>query len=419
MKKIIMFLIMFLSFNVYAKDSVYKLFTYTVKINGKAYTASVKYELYDNKYSLDLGSISLTDSDGTRYVYNADYNEDGSKNSIASPSSAFYTDNKTTYGAEFDYEFSEEEINNSEFMADYLPKFLTFNDDVYMGSFFGSVKFVVIVANDNNYDAKEREDFYEKFLNYIENLQIKEKKIEIYKQSFVEINGNSDITFGKGDGYNTLNLPAGEYYNIANKIYLLLQEAKDIKVCTEDDLNAIRSQRNVAFANLKNDFNASLSTACYSVLFRNDGLFDSVKQGFNYATNKGASIGGEENQFKMAYLFFESIYLDGFGFLTGETMQKEIKDVARCSIFGDKTYELLQRAFTIFKYVGLVLGTLLGTVDIFKAIVQKDESGKKQVKTLSKRIIAIILLFITPVLVEIIFEFISSIGIDDPICGIR
>ena len=120
----------------------------------------------------------------------------------------------------------------------------------------------------------------------------------------------------------------------------------------------------------------------------------------------------------MSFLFFETYYLQGFAFLTGETMQKEIKDVARCSIFGDKTYELLQRAFTIFKYVGLVLGTLLGTVDIFKAIVQKDESGKKQVKTLSKRIIAIILLFITPVLVEIIFKFISSIGIDDPICGI-
>lgn len=419
MKKIIIFLIMFFAFNVYAEDSAFKLFTYTVKINGEAYTASVKYELYNNKYSLALGSISLTDSEGNRYVYDANYPDDNSKKSIASPSTLFYTDNETTYGAEFDYQFSEEEINNSEFMSDYLPKFLAFNDDTYMGSFFGSVKFVVIVANDNNYDAKEREDFYEKFLNYVKGLQPKEKPIEIYRQSFVEINGSSDITFGKGDDYNILNLPGGAYYSIANKIYVLLQEAKDIKVCTEDDLNAIRSQRNVAFANLKNDFNASLSTACYSVLFRDDGLFDSVKQGFNYATDKGASIGGEENQFKMAYLFFESIYLEGFGFLTGEAMQKEIKDVVRCSIFGNKTYELLQKAFTIFKYAGLVLGTLLGTVDIFKAIVQKDDSGKKQVKTLSKRIIAIILLFITPVLVEIIFEFISSIGIDDPICGIR
>ena len=100
-------------------------------------------------------------------------------------------------------------------------------------------------------------------------------------------------------------------------------------------------------------------------------------------------------------------------------MQKEIKEVTKCSIFGNETYDLLQNAFNILKYIGLILGTLLGIVDIFKAVVQKDDSGKKQFSTLFKRIIAILLLCLTPVLVEFIFELISSIGITDPICGIR
>ena len=71
------------------------------------------------------------------------------------------------------------------------------------------------------------------------------------------------------------------------------------------------------------------------------------------------------------------------------------------------------------KYAWIILGTLLGVVDVFKIIVSKDVDGKKQFKVLSKRIIAIVLLILTPVFIEIIFKFINTIGVDDPICGIR
>ena len=47
MKKILLFLTIILTFNVYAKEYDYKMFTYTININGQAYTASVKYwDLY-------------------------------------------------------------------------------------------------------------------------------------------------------------------------------------------------------------------------------------------------------------------------------------------------------------------------------------------------------------------------------------
>ena len=100
-------------------------------------------------------------------------------------------------------------------------------------------------------------------------------------------------------------------------------------------------------------------------------------------------------------------------------MKVEVEEVVRCSIFGEKTVEIFQYGFNIMKYAGLIIGTLLCIVDVFKAVVQKDADGKKQLSVMMKRILAVVLLILTPILVEIIFNFISTIGVDDPICGIR
>ena len=415
MKKIIIFLIMFLSFNVYAEtEYVYK--KYVVELNGINYTVALPFEITSDGYSMDYTQMTLTSTAGVVIKYNSTVLPEP-----VEPENSFYD---IMLEPEFykipngDYiltkkDFTKEEFENDEYMKKYYPSFFTMNYDntAYKGSIFA----FALDTDKISYD-----DFYAQLNNYFQTDITFSKKTEgITSESDkkYDIKDESSSSGTLKDNYYSYDIEysSDEYDTRASALRELLKKATNIKICTEDDLNGIRSQRNIDFYDLKTDFNAVISSNCKSVF---DELYDKVLYSHDdiakvRATKESAS------KLTMSFLFFETYYLQGFAFLTGETMQKEIKDVARCSIFGDKTYELLQRAFTIFKYAGLVLGTLLGTVDIFKAIVQKDESGKKQVKTLSKRIIAIILLFITPVLVEIIFEFISSIGIDDPICGIR
>ena len=415
MKKIIIFLIMFFAFNVYA-ETEYVFKKYVVELNGINYTVALPFEITSDGYSMDYTQMTLTSTAGAVIKYNSTLLPEP-----VEPENSFYDimlerefykiPNRNYISTK--KEFTKEEFENDEYMKKYYPSFFTMDYDntAYKGSIFA----FALDTDKISYD-----DFYAQLNNYFQTDITFSKKTEgITSESDkkYDIKDESSSSGTLKDNYYSYDIEysSGEYDNRANALRKLLKKATDIKICTEDDLNGIRSQRNIDFFDLKTDFNAAISSNCKSVF---DELYDKVLYSHDdiakvRATKESAS------ELTMSFLFFETYYLQGFAFLTGETMQKEIKDVARCSIFGDKTYELLQRAFTIFKYVGLVLGTLLGTVDIFKAIVQKDESGKKQVKTLSKRIIAIILLFITPVLVEIIFKFISSIGIDDPICGIR
>lgn len=415
MKKIIIFLIMFFAFNVYA-ETEYVFKKYVVELNGINYTVALPFEITSDGYSMDYTQMTLTSTAGAVIKYNSTVLPEP-----VEPENSFYDimlerefykiPNRNYISTK--KEFTKEEFENDEYMKKYYPSFFTMDYDntAYKG---------IIFAFALDTDKISYDDFYAQLNNYFQTDITFSKKTEgITSESDkkYDIKDESSSSGTLKDNYYSYDIEysSGEYDNRANALRKLLKKATDIKICTEDDLNKIRSQRNIDFFDLKTDFNAAISSNCKSVF---DELYDKVLYSHDdiakvRATKESAS------ELTMSFLFFETYYLQGFAFLTGETMQKEIKDVARCSIFGDKTYELLQRAFTIFKYVGLVLGTLLGTVDIFKAIVQKDESGKKQVKTLSKRIIAIILLFITPVLVEIIFKFISSIGIDDPICGIR
>ena len=415
MKKIIIFLIMFFAFNVYA-ETEYVFKKYVVELNGINYTVALPFEITSEGYSMDYTQMTLTSTAGVVIKYNSTVLPEPIE-----PENSFYDimlerefykiPNRKYILTKRD--FTKEEFENDEYMKKFYPSFFTMDYD--NTAYYGSI-FAFSLDTDNiSYD-----DFYAQLNNYFQTDITFSKKTEgITSESDkkYDIKDESSSSGTLKDNYYSYDIEysSGEYDNRANALRKLLKKATDIKICTEDDLNGIRSQRNIDFFDLKTDFNATISSNCKSVF---DELYDKVLYSHDdiakvRATKESAS------KLTMSFLFFETYYLQGFAFLTGETMQKEIKDVARCSIFGDKTYELLQKAFTIFKYAGLVLGTLLGTVDIFKAIVQKDESGKKQVKTLSKRIIAIILLFITPVLVEIIFEFVSSIGIDDPICGIR
>lgn len=430
MKKIVVFLITMLFIgSVYADGYNYKNITYTVEIEGVSYTVTVKFEdLFLNgivseddpsRFIMDYSSIVLTGSDGVNYGYDPtmgqnDYRILGMYRYCDFSSGNSYICDSDRSRAEF----SKDEINDENFIINFLPKFIKYNNNFFVDT---RAAFLFYIADERNLTDNDINYFKNEFETFVSDGN---SEINFKFQDNFRYNIDSDLNFSNADGIGMINnnLSNSAYLQFSLNIKKLLDEATKLSVCTEDDLNAIRTQRNVPFLDLDVDFDAGLSTACYNILF-GDGLGDGnlysrTKEAFSYVSEKGA-YRGNINRLTMSYLFFQSYYQKGYAFLTGETMQVEIKDVERCSIFSEKTVEIFQYGFNVMKFAGVILGTLLCIIDIFKAIVQKDGEGKKQFSVMVKRILAIVLLILTPILVEIIFNFISTIGIDDPICGVR
>lgn len=429
MKKFLFFILTFLFIGyVYADSNNCKSFTYDVVIDDIHYSAAAKYcENHDGTFELDDTSIVLTDESGNNYTidYNPEYT--GFQISFIGGDFCGSSTNKNDIylcdGKRKQTKFTAEQISDDEYMINFLPKFIKYNNHMYNKN--GRIAFIYYIADESDISVEQSEIFEESFKSYVENtsLTFEGEKIEYQFQSNCNFNFASDIEFSNSNEMGAINnnLSNSGYLEVAMEIKNLLSEATKIGVCTEDDLNAIRSQRDVLFLEYGEKFDAGLSSPCYNILF-GDGLgkgnlYSRTREAFSYVSDKGAYRG--EEKITMSYYFFESYYQKGYAFLTGSTMQVEIKDIARCSIFGEKTVEIFQYGFDVMKYAGVIIGTLLCIIDIFKAVVQKDGEGKKQFSVLIKRISAIVLLILTPILVEIIFNFISTIGIDDPICGIR
>lgn len=419
MKKLLLiltlFISLFISFNVYA--GTYTTKKYVVKLNDEYYTVALPFEKTNYGYSLDYTQITLTTTDGKVIKYNSTVLPEP-----VEPENSFYdfmgevefsrTPNRDCLNTNKD--FTEEEFNNDEYIKKFYPTFFIMD---YDNSAFNGNVFAVAVDQ----DKISLEKYFEDLNNYMKtDISFSQKttgvddKSDVVKDLPTQTGGELKDNYWSKD----IEYSKDEYIKRAQEIQKLLYEASQIKVCTEDDLNAIRSQRHVDFLVLDKEFDAALSDRCYNVLFGKDALYSKIIASKDDIM-KIQKTKRSRSKVTMSFLVLETAYLQGFSFLTGVTMQEEINEVKACSIFGEKTYDILSYAFSLFKYAGLILGSILVVVDVFKAVVQKEDSGKKQFKKMSKRIIAIVLLFITPVLVEIIFEFISSIGVTDPICGIR
>lgn len=407
MKKIVLLIsCMLFSLNVYATTE-YKDVNYLITINNSVYTVNVKFNKNDSnsdEYMIDYNSLMLSDEKGNSYYYG---NQIGLLTNPNFCSDYFYTypcQNQKTV-------FSLEEIES----RDFLPSFINYN-----GGFlsFGEYDFLFFISSDNSFEKEDKEDLIEIFK------KVNGVEIDINNfQSSSKINSTTDIEYNT-NYFDVKNLPSEVYINKAKSLKNLIDKVNDVKVCTEVDLNKLKKLKDVPLLDIEDEMgNLTLSNSCYDVIFGdgigdNNSLYSLIIDGYTYMS-KVVFNSEESDIYTMAYLYYESYYLESVGILEGSLMQKEIVPVVQCNWLGDKTTEIIQYAFDVLKFAGIVIGTLLAIVDIFKAIVQKDKDSNKQLGTLMKRIIAIVALILTPILVDIIFEFINTVGIDNPICGIR
>ena len=455
MKKILFFIItLFISFNVYAlsdDDEECKTFLYTVTIDGEVYSAKVSYRnntwLNDDdtdKYELDNSTVSLTklNDDGSTSIRYSNYNADldptlSSTTNIRSMPSYVFDKEEIPYSCFGRTSFSLEEIDDFDFMKNYLPKFIKTNG-AFIGNEGNSYAFVYYIADESIHTIEEankntsnetfftsseelnsaKEKFFEDWTEYVNENNPGTSYDNMKIQSdFEYINNSTDTWNNPSLSFNPNDLQ--DYYKYAKSLSDLLKKAYDVKICTEEDLNKLKALGG-SFNNLGLYYKSLLlSNSCYNVLFGDNGLYSGIVTASSYIYSKGSNTINDETHYKMSYLFYESVYYEGIAFLTGNVMQVDTNEVKKCAWFGDETTELFQHAFDVLKYIGVIMGTLLGVVDIFKIVVSKDVDGKKNLKILSKRIILIIALILTPVIVEILFDFVNTFGIDDPLCGIR
>ena len=315
---------------------------------------------------------------------------------------------------------TEDVFFDDEKMKDFLPKFVLVDGKIFWYTYTTDEAFLErFKENSWNDGNKWNELDWKQIIDRMDSHgYISNSKVEPAFGEIVHYLG--DIERGDEAWVNTEYQTKEALIKVGKELNDLLDIASDINVCTHDDLEAIRTQRDLLFLRLKDDFDATLSSECYSILFGDAKIYSKtiiardLLTTYLYGDDEDYNFG-----YTMASYYLESAYFRSMALLTGIEMKHEIKEVVRCSMFGPKTVEFLQSIFNVFKFLGVIVGSLLITVDVFKAIVGKEDAVKKNFGVLLKRIGAMVVLILLPFVVEIIFELVNTIGVTDPICGIR
>lgn len=93
-----------------------------------------------------------------------------------------------------------------------------------------------------------------------------------------------------------------------------------------------------------------------------------------------------------------------------------------CGIISNSLQEWLIELLDIIKIVAVVLTLVLGMFDFFKGITSGEADAMKKVwKSFSRRLIAVVLLFLLPVIIEFILGLVNIYGVnaENPLCGLK
>ncbi len=97
-----------------------------------------------------------------------------------------------------------------------------------------------------------------------------------------------------------------------------------------------------------------------------------------------------------------------------------------CAILNEPTKEKINWFLDLIKYGGAALAIILGATDFLKAVLSdEDNANKKAFERFVKRIIAAILLFLLPLIIQLLFTTLNNpiieipgFNVDSPTCGL-
>ena len=89
-------------------------------------------------------------------------------------------------------------------------------------------------------------------------------------------------------------------------------------------------------------------------------------------------------------------------------------DVSGCEVVPEEVQKWIRISLNFVKYIALVLVVVLGTIDFIKAAGSGEpDAMKKSGQTFIKRVVAVIILFLLPMIVELILHLINLYGSTD------
>jgi len=418
MKKILLFIFFFLFINVYAANDFslqceYKTSDATYRVIIPLRDNNVNYIAYDgatiSKMSSETGGY--TEPEDVRDLsYFVGHDQILGRYGVSSISVSF-----TWLSDDYD-EFVEDFTVNS---SKYCP-ILMFNDKdepVLFGSYFNS-EFFKETEKLGIYNANESKEYFEKLLrgeltpidspaigiesiNFYEKLRLKKELYYATYSSKQNVNMDDDITID-------WNASTCKEYDFLFKQLREKVAGKDGNggVCSGASLNAM--QRTGSLYDLINNFDRSiLEEECREYVFGN-GAKSYINTIVDAQMYYMSFINDSDKAYSLSCLSMQSGYLKGITLLTSYVANADNQDSTGCELIGEDVLNFINELFNVFKIICTVVCIYLCIMDGYKVVVSKDGDMSKFQKSLAKRIIALVVIFLLPIFISIISEYINE-----------
>lgn len=332
---------------------------------------------------------------------------------------------KEYYGYGMNKDFYNELISNPE---KYKPLLLfdENNNAVIIGSYFDKDVFEETYEAES-YNLNDNKEYIDKLLNgqltFIpEKANLGIKPINVYKDlklkekqaNYQEVNNTKVDSKNEKDN---ASITKGE----CEKYTLLLKNLKENIVgndtkkgaCSTESIKKMQLLNNIY--DLKKSFDSSLlEPECKELIYGEKGYINIINSAQTFYNGLDETV---KNSSLICY-DMQTKYLEGISILTQYKPEITI-DTSKCELIDQKTMDFLENLFKTIKVLVTALCIFLCITDVYKLIITKENDGAKVKSKITKRIIALILVYLTPVIVNIIVKVLNERYIqNNPIkCG--
>ena len=113
-------------------------------------------------------------------------------------------------------------------------------------------------------------------------------------------------------------------------------------------------------------------------------------------------------RYKLVCLSAQSEYLQGLSLLTSYTPITDKTDTDPCELISSNVMSFINDLFDIFKVLCICVCIFLCILDVYKMVVTKESDVSKFKTVLIKRVIALVAVFLIPLLVNIVTDLIND-----------
>lgn len=408
-KRIIIFFIPFLIINnIYADEGLS--LNYNYKTNDAEYIVTIK---YSHLGYIEEQTVTKMDSNGT------------SKPVPVTPLKNILNKGELIY---INYGISDCSISFDNYMYDmgydafmkdlkdnpgkYKPilRFDKSGNAIIIGSYFDSESFVE--AEQMSHNLNDNPDIIEKFLNgeltpvqgaLLEKINFNEQ-LNIDKDrdsSYINSNSNSIDSGSTGNASYTKGTCEKYSMRLRNLKESIVGKNNRLGACSEKSLKVI--QNISSLYDLKYNFDSSiLEPKCKEFIYNGSGYINMIKE--SQIFYEGLK---DKEKYNMSCLLMESEYLEGLSILTSYRPVINI-DESECKLINEKTIDFIMELFDAIKIVATGVCLLLCGLDIYKMTITKESDITKFRKVLIKRVVALVCLFLVPIIVNIVTDLINN-----------